>query len=200
MAFAAGALVFPGGRIDNDDRGAAAGFAVSPTPPPGSPRSARRSRRQESRRRSSRHPVRVVAALRGDRARPPFDRLLADHGLAFALGALTPFARWCPNFRETRRFDTLFFLAKAPATRPTRVGARGRPRLLGGARTSSTRSVPAVPTPFFPPGAILNDSPDSFDREAHADAARHPVTRSPPGSRRWTAHLTSASRKVSAIR
>ena len=48
----------------------------------------------------------------------PFAPLLAAHGLALDLEALTPFARWCPNFRETRRFDTLFFLAEAPADAP----------------------------------------------------------------------------------
>jgi hypothetical protein len=36
-------------------------------------------------------------------------------GLSLELEALTPFARWCPNFREARRFDTLFYLAEAPS-------------------------------------------------------------------------------------
>ena len=108
MAFAAGALVFPGGRIDAADHEAAMLFAgvedaaariaairetieetgivpaVSPAPDPA-----------------------MAQALRQGIARDaPFGRLLATHGLSLDLEALTPFARWCPNFREARRFDT----------------------------------------------------------------------------------------------
>jgi hypothetical protein len=36
-------------------------------------------------------------------------------GVALDLDGLVPFARWCPNFRETRRFDATFFVAEAPA-------------------------------------------------------------------------------------
>ena len=114
MAFAAGALVFPGGRIDADDHLTAelmgteaakvaairetieeAGLAPGLTPAPSA--------------------AAVTALREGLADEEPFASLLAAHGLAIAGGALTPFARWCPNFRETRRFDTLFFLAEAPA-------------------------------------------------------------------------------------
>jgi 8-oxo-dGTP pyrophosphatase MutT (NUDIX family) len=117
MAFAAGALVFPGGRIDADDHLTAelvgtdaakvaairetieeTGLAPGLTPAPDAAR---------------------VAALReGIADEEPFASLLAAHGLAIDGNALIPFARWCPNFRETRRFDTLFFLAEAPAEAP----------------------------------------------------------------------------------
>ncbi len=33
------------------------------------------------------------------------------------LGALTPFARWVPKFHAVRRFDTMFFVARAPRRR-----------------------------------------------------------------------------------
>jgi 8-oxo-dGTP pyrophosphatase MutT (NUDIX family) len=114
MAFAAGALVFPGGRIDADDHvtgdelGVEAakvaairetieetGLAPALTPPPDA--------------------ATAEALRRGIVEEEPFASLLAAHGLAIDGAALTPFARWCPNFRETRRFDTLFFLAEAPA-------------------------------------------------------------------------------------
>jgi 8-oxo-dGTP pyrophosphatase MutT (NUDIX family) len=121
MAFAAGALVFPGGRVDPDDHvsaarhdaGAAdaaariaavretieeAGIAAALLPPPD---------------------VALASALRETMAAGlPFSDLLERHGLAVDLDALTPFARWCPNFAETRRFDTLFYLAEAPADAP----------------------------------------------------------------------------------
>jgi len=114
MAFAAGALVFPGGRIDADDHRTAellgtdaarvaairetieeTGLAPALRPAPGA--------------------ATAEALRRGIVEEEPFASLLAAHELAIDGEALTPFARWCPNFRETRRFDTLFFLAEAPA-------------------------------------------------------------------------------------
>ena len=104
MAFAAGALVFPGGRIDPSDASAevaairetveetAIPVGVAPTP-------------------SSDVAMALQAALLAGRA---FDILLEDHGLGLELNALTPLARWVPKFHATRRFDTLFFVARAP--------------------------------------------------------------------------------------
>jgi 8-oxo-dGTP pyrophosphatase MutT (NUDIX family) len=90
MAFAAGALVFPGGRIDAADHEAATAYA-------GMPDAAAR-----------------IAAIRETIEET---RL----GASLAPEMLIPFARWCPNFRETRRFDTLFFLAEAGADWPAPV-------------------------------------------------------------------------------
>ena len=115
MAFAGGALVFPGGRIDPADRtlaekvgipdGAAKIAAiretieetaipvgVSPIPSPDAARS-------------------LQPSLIGDR---PLEEVLDEAGLRLNPEALVPFARWLPNFHVTRRFDTLFFLARAP--------------------------------------------------------------------------------------
>jgi len=113
MAFAPGALVFPGGRIDPDDytlggdlQGAArvaairetleeTGIAVAIDPPP--------SEALEADLRHHLHAGRL------------FSMLLTQHGLGLRPGDLVPFARWCPTFRETRNFDTHFFVARAPA-------------------------------------------------------------------------------------
>jgi 8-oxo-dGTP pyrophosphatase MutT (NUDIX family) len=115
MAFAGGALVFPGGRIDEADRlfagtlGYADGAArvaairetieetaiavgVEPLPPTG-------------------ETLAMQAALVDDRS---FAELLDDAGLGLDLDALTALARWLPNLHVTRRFDTMFFLARAP--------------------------------------------------------------------------------------
>jgi 8-oxo-dGTP pyrophosphatase MutT (NUDIX family) len=114
MAFAAGALVFPGGRIDAADRelGAKAGIeaaaiaairetieeaaipvALSPLPGPDAVRS-------------------LQDELVADRS---FDELLDEHGLSIEIEALTPFARWVPKFHAVRRFDTLFLVARCPS-------------------------------------------------------------------------------------
>jgi 8-oxo-dGTP pyrophosphatase MutT (NUDIX family) len=116
MVFAAGALVFPGGRIDEDDRAIANGdteqaarvagiretieetaIPAALTPPP----SDYISREIQA------------ALLAGER----FSGLLQQHGLTLDLGALTPFARWVPQFHAVRRFDTWFFVARADEAR-----------------------------------------------------------------------------------
>jgi len=113
MAFAAGALVFPGGRIDEADRALAAELrldasavaavretieetavpvALSPTP----------GREQA---------LELQQALIAER---PFAELLRGGGLAIDREAMTPFARWVPRFHAVRRFDTLFLVARCP--------------------------------------------------------------------------------------
>jgi 8-oxo-dGTP pyrophosphatase MutT (NUDIX family) len=112
MAFAGGALVFPGGRIDDSDRalggdemGAAKVAAIRETIeetaiPAGLGGAADEQAALELQR-----------ALLADE---PFDALLQRHSLELDIAALTPFARWVPKFHATRRFDTLFFVARCP--------------------------------------------------------------------------------------
>ena len=91
MAFAAGALVFPGGRIDEADRELAGELGIEP-------------------------------ALIADR---PLAPLLANYGLEIDPAPLTLFARWVPKFHAVRRFDTLFYVARAP-------GGDWQPRVMEG--------------------------------------------------------------------
>ena len=113
MAFAAGAMVFPGGRIDDADRRFAeilgvhgavvaavretieetaipAGLAFAPRPE---------------------HCLEIQHALAAGRA---FAEVAEQSGLALDVKALTPFARWVPRFHAVRRFDTLFYVARCP--------------------------------------------------------------------------------------
>ena len=108
MAFAGGAMVFPGGRIDEADRAlggvdAAKIAAIRETleevaipvaidPPP-----------------SREHALELQRELIADR--PMVDVI---DPAALRPDRLTPFARWVPKFHAKRRFDTLFFLARAP--------------------------------------------------------------------------------------
>jgi 8-oxo-dGTP pyrophosphatase MutT (NUDIX family) len=113
MAFAAGALVFPGGRIDADDHVTAERLGTD---------AARVAAIRETIEETGIAPAlspapdaaTAEALRRGIVEEEPFASLLAAHGLAIDAEALFPFARWCPAFAEARRFDTLFFLAEAP--------------------------------------------------------------------------------------
>ena len=112
MAFAAGALVFPGGRIDTPDKLVAGDRSAARV-------AAIRETIEETAIPAAIAPVPSPAlALEMQRrllADEPIAEMLVQAGLAFELDALTPFARWVPKFHATRRFDTLFYLARAPA-------------------------------------------------------------------------------------
>lgn len=113
MAFAGGAMVFPGGRIDEDDRELAAAFAEPHAP-------ARVAAIRETLEETG-----IAVGLDVDHGLAErlqgnlhdgqgFNELISRHGLTLRLDALTPFARWKPAFHQARIFDTLFFLAEAP--------------------------------------------------------------------------------------
>lgn len=114
MAFAGGAMVFPGGRIDAQDHAAGSDLPDAP---------ARIAAIRETLEESG-LPAAVTPIPNPERAQQlqralheglPIGDLLAEHGLALDLHALTPFARWKPAFKQPRKFDTLFYLAEAPS-------------------------------------------------------------------------------------
>lgn len=186
MAFAAGALVFPGGRIDAGDHATAA--LLAPDLPDAAARiAAIRETIEETGIAPALSPSPApdaAADLRsGIAAGTPFGELLARARLSLDLDALTPFARWCPNFREARRFDTLFYLAEAPA----------------GAHAASADQAEAVRTLWTTAADVLAEievgrahaifpTRRNLERlarfasldEARADAAIHPVQRITP--------------------
>ena len=192
MAFAAGALVFPGGRIDADDHVAAADSAL---PHAAARVAAIRETIEETGLAPGIVPAPDEAAVRslreGTIAGRPFATLLAGAGLALDLGALTPFARWCPNFRESRRFDTLFFLAEAPAGAPEPTVAEAEAvRAFWASAAEILAEVDAGRAHvIFPTRRNLERLAGLASiAEAHADAARHPVTRITP----WVAEVDGA--------
>jgi 8-oxo-dGTP pyrophosphatase MutT (NUDIX family) len=113
MAFAAGAWVFPGGRIDEADRIAGQEAALHPAAV-----AAIRETLEETA-----VPVGLLPTPDAKQARDlqdalvaggQFRKLLTGGGLQLDAGALVPFARWVPKFHAVRRFDTLFFVALCP--------------------------------------------------------------------------------------
>jgi 8-oxo-dGTP pyrophosphatase MutT (NUDIX family) len=114
MAFAAGALVFPGGRIDEADRDLAAQLGIDAAAV-----AAVRETIEETAIPVGLAPLppepTAIELQRALVADEPFAKLLTEHELKLDAAALTPFARWVPKFHAVRRFDTLFFVARCPA-------------------------------------------------------------------------------------
>lgn len=115
MAFAGGALVFPGGRVDPGDRALAQHHRGDPDDI-----AARIAAIRETIEEAGVAPGLALdpGMLAGLRPRlyagEPFAALLAEHGVALNLQALVPFARWLPHGVVPRVFDTRFYLAQAP--------------------------------------------------------------------------------------
>jgi 8-oxo-dGTP pyrophosphatase MutT (NUDIX family) len=103
VAFMAGAYVFPGGRVEDADHVPAAqaahGHAVSRFPD--------LTLDQERRHR--------LAAVR---------ELAEEAGIRVAVGDLEPFAHWITPASEPRRYDTRFYLCRAPAGQDARHDGR----------------------------------------------------------------------------
>ncbi len=130
--FLGGAIVFPGGKLDPSDRDPRNTVGASLPTRPSSPiadddatlvalavAAARECfeeagllfhRRLES---PLEEPIRRAIRARLA-AKASFPELLAEHGIALDLRGLVPFARWVTPVSETRRFDTRFYLARAP--------------------------------------------------------------------------------------
>ena len=92
VAFMAGAYVFPGGRVDDEDRANARKLTAA----------------QESRypdlSADEELPYRVAAVR----------EVLEEANLTITVDGLIPFAHWVTPAIETRRYDTRFFLTRMP--------------------------------------------------------------------------------------
>lgn len=121
MAFAAGALVFPGGAVDAADHALAAKIAGGLSLDEAAARiAAIRETLEESGLAIAftrpLEPDRIGAMRRALAEGAGLGDLLDAHGLEVALDALVPFARWQPARLELvrRMFDTRFYLVRAP--------------------------------------------------------------------------------------
>ncbi len=124
MAFAPGAMVFPGGRIDPADRALAEALGLDED---GAARiAAVRETIEEvglaigvGVGAGGQPDAAAVARLRATLADGgSLAQALAAIGATLDLAALVPFARWRPEYSPVRRFDTCFYLAALPAGTP----------------------------------------------------------------------------------
>jgi 8-oxo-dGTP pyrophosphatase MutT (NUDIX family) len=137
MAFAPGALVFPGGAVDAADLALAKQMAGDL---PLDEAAARIAAVRETLEESGLgivfpdgFPVEALTAIRQAMVEGAvFADLLAAHGVTLDLHALTPFARWHPAPFEgaTRVFDTRFYLARAPQGQEAQADATENVHLL----------------------------------------------------------------------
>lgn len=179
MAFAGGAMVFPGGRIDGGDRLLAelhpdmpdaaariaairetveeAGVALGLSPPPS--------------------PERLGEMRAQLHAGEAFGRVLEEAELALDLDALTPFARWLPAHRHMRIFDTLFFIARAPAGAVATVDRTENVRLVWTGAQAMLDEVDAGRAAAIFPTRRNLERLARFNRfeDAAADARAHPI-------------------------
>jgi 8-oxo-dGTP pyrophosphatase MutT (NUDIX family) len=175
MAFAAGAWVFPGGRIDDADRQLGEAGGIDPAAV-----AAIRETVEETA-----VPVGIAPTPDAAMARGLQDALVADTPFADLLGALKldpgaiiPFARWVPKFHAVRRFDTVFFVARCPE-------GDWDPRVIEGECTTAAwltaaevldRDRRGEARLIFPTRRNLERlaQHSSFD-EVRADALTHPI-------------------------
>jgi 8-oxo-dGTP pyrophosphatase MutT (NUDIX family) len=137
MAFAASALVFPGGAVDPGDHALAARIDHGLDPDEAAARiAAIRETIEESGigiGLTGAVDAAVVLRLRdGLHDGRTLGEVLDRHGLGLAMEALTPFARWHPaRFEQARRvFDTRFYLARAPGGQMASVDTTENVRLF----------------------------------------------------------------------
>ena len=122
MAFAPGAMVFPGGRVDPGD----VKLANARDPADRDDEAARIAAIRETIEEAG-LPI-GVSAMPDAAARATLRALLrggmslgealAATGATLATDALVPFARWCPAHHVVRRFDARFYLVALPAGAP----------------------------------------------------------------------------------
>lgn len=133
LAFAGGALVFPGGRVDPGDRALAAALDGDPEELAARLAAIRETVEEVGIAVGIGLAPGAVASLRSAlHAGVPLGPALAATDARLDATTLTPLARWCPAQAQAlvRRFDTRFFLAAAPADAAGSIDATENVRLV----------------------------------------------------------------------
>lgn len=180
MTFAAGAFVFPGGRIDPADEALAARIA---RPDEAAKIAAIRECLEESAVPAGLSPCPASGLAREFQdallAGRDFGAILERCGIALDLDALTAFARWRPGPEVSRRFDTSFFIARAPQVdlEPRAASGECVSARWVGAREMLDDQVRGAATLIFPTRKNLERLARHRNfADVLADAERHPVT------------------------
>lgn len=179
MAFAGGAMVFPGGRVDPADRALAALRPGDPDDTAARIAAIRETIEEAGVAIGLCNPPADLAPLRATlHAGTPLAQLLGEVSASLDLDALVPFARWLPNHAPARIFDTRFYLARLPAdAAPATADRTENTRLVWTTAAAMLAEADAGRTTLiFPTRRNLERLARfaSFD-EAAADAAAHPV-------------------------
>ena len=181
MAFAGGALVFPGGRVDPADHTLAALYGGEPEDTASRIAAVRETLEEAGLAvgLTSQPDQATMKQLRAQLAdNSPLVEVLHEAGLTLALDQLVPFARWCPNHPIARVFDTRFYLTRAPegAIRAV-VDATENVRLFWATAEQVLADADAGrATLIFPTRRNLERlATYGSYAEAAADAARYPI-------------------------
>lgn len=178
MTFAGGAVVFPGGRVDPGDRALAVRHSDLDPDDAASRVAAIRETIEEAG---------VAVGLSGDvdidamrlnlAQGAAFGDLLDAAALTLDLSGLTPFARWCPRFKQERSFDTRFYVAAAPDGADASVDETENVHLFwASAQVVLDRAGRDELKIIFPTRRNLERLASLADlAAARADAAAHPV-------------------------
>lgn len=181
MAFAGGALVFPGGRVDPADRALAELVGRDDLEDAAGRIAAIRETIEEAGVAVGLDPIPDANALAAMRtalhAGDTLGEVLHEASVALALDALVPFARWLPHGLSHRIFDARFYLARAPTDAAPIVDATENTRLFWASAQAvlddadAGRATIIFPTRRNLERLALFDSHDA----AVADARAHPV-------------------------
>jgi 8-oxo-dGTP pyrophosphatase MutT (NUDIX family) len=187
LSFAGGAMVFPGGKIDRDDALIAADEGVLIAGPALDPldAAARVAAIRETIEEVGLAPAvagvvdpGMIAAIRKRLAnRESFPAILRDLKLRLDLHLLHPFSRWMPPVRRGRRFDTFFYIARAPDHDHAIVdGSESSSCYWETAASHIAQAETGARTMIFPTLCNLAriGQTENFD-EAVAFAARYPI-------------------------
>ena len=188
MAFAGGALVFPGGRVDPGDHALAAVLGTGDAES-AARIAAVRETIEEAGLPIGLSPMPSPTAFHQMRATlhagTAFGEALTDAAISLDLDALEYFARWRPAHAHARIFDTRFYLARLPAGAPeAQVDATENVRLFWATAADVLAEADAGrATIIFPTRRNLERLAQFADFAAAVEHARaHPVRTVTP----WT--------------
>ncbi len=193
MAFAGGALVFPGGRVDEGDRALAATLPGDPDETAARIAAVRETVEEAGLAVGLNVDLDAIPELRAALgAGRPIGAALNEVGGALRLDTLVPFARWRPAHQHARVFDTRFYLTRLEGGMPS-VDATENTRLFwAGARAVLDDADAGRARIIFPTRRNLERlATYTSYADAVADAAAYPVRTITPWTeeRDGTVHL-----------